>query len=485
MTLHPPYSPTSDKQLLLEALAARDARLQELEAIIARQSEVISELQRSLGLNSRNSSKPPSSDGLGKPPASRRDNLKGRKPGGQKGHEGKTLLRSETPGHVEHHYPRGCVHCGHTLDEGMSVRIETRQVRDIPDPSPLIVTDHIAHVRTCPHCKLETKAPFPKGVEAPVQYGPNLTAFVAYINKAQLIPMNRLAQTLLDLFGVKLSQGTIVNMVSRTAARQLDVLGWIRNMVVDAPVKHMDETGVRIGGKLHWLHVSGTRDMACFWIGKSRGDVMLDARGIAIHDCWKSYDAIEGVTHGHCNAHLLRELNELIEFRGESWANDLLELIARAIREYNRAGGNPLSPGIIGDIFGNYDRLVAEGFRYHESQEPLPSAGKRGRKKRRRGHNLLIRLKERRDAYLLFVQNPQVPPTNNMAEQYLRFAKVEQKISGCHRSMEGAINGTIIRSVLATARKRGWNLLDTLRSSPGELMERLGAGPLVDTEPIT
>ena len=437
---------------------------------MARQAEMISELQRRLGLNSTNSSKPPSSDGLSKPPAPKRTNRTGRKPGGPKGHKGKTLFRLARIDHVEHHYPHGCAHCGHTLDEGMSVRVETRQVQDIPEPSPLTVVDHLAHTCVCPHCRLETKAPFPGGVTAPVQYGPNLEAFVVSLGEYQLIPVKRLAGTLQDIFGVRLSEGTIVHMVSRTADGFRGVAENIRKAVVRAQVVHMDETGLRIEGRLHWLHGACTRMLTHFRIGKGRGDVMLDALGMVVHDCWKSSFKLPNVAgHGICCAHILRELESLFQFGGEKWAMDLSRLLSGVVHACNLADGAPLSPETMRDIREKYDRIVEGGLRHHEALKPLSSSGSRGRKKRRKGHNLLRRLRDQGDAVLLFTRNPLVPATNNSAELDLRMEKVKQKISGCHRSMEGAINRTIIRTVLATARKQGWNMLDTLRKPSSEL----------------
>ena len=477
MTLRFPFRQSTDVQALIEDLASRDAKIKELERqlheqveINARQAEVISELERRLGLNSTNSSKPPSSDGLRKPPALKRDHGKGRRPGGQKGRKGTTLLRLDMPDHVVHHYPHGCAHCGHPLDEGMSVRFETRQVQDIPEPSPLVVVDHVAHGCACPHCTLVTRASFPEGVTAPVQYGPNLTALVVYLGEFQLIPVKRLVGAFKDVFGVKLSEGTIVNMVSRMAEKWRGVEERIRKEVVRARVVHMDETGLRIDGGLHWLHVSCTRLLTHFRIGRGRGDVMHEATGIVVHDCWKSYFRMPNVAgHGICCAHILRELANLFEFGREEWARDLSRLLSGAVHACNLADGAPLAPEAMREIGDNHDRIVRDGLRYHESREPLSSAGKRGRKKRRKGHNLLLRLRDHGDAVLLFTRNPLVPATNNLAELALRMEKVKQKISGCHRSMEGAINRTIIRTVLATARKQGWNVLDTLRKPSSEL----------------
>ena len=484
MKSSPSIPDTKDVQSLLGIIAARDGYILELETRLEEysrkfleleekfrlQSERISELERRLGLNSRNSSKPPSSDGLSRPPAPKRDNRTGRKPGGQRGHKGRTLRRSERVDHVVNHFPHGCAHCGHALDEGMSEPVATRQVQDIPEPSPLVVVDHVVHKCVCPRCNGETRASFPDGINASVQYGPNLTAFAVYLGEYQLIPVKRLVGTFNDLFGVRLSEGTIVNMVSRTAGKYRGVEGHIRKAVVRSRVVHMDETGLRIEGRLHWLHVACTMMLTHFRIGRGRGDVMLEALGIVVHDCWKSYFRMPHVAgHGICCAHILRELESLFQFGREKWAMDLSRLLSGAVHACNLADGAPLSPETMRDIREKYDRIVGEGLRHHESLKPLSSPGSRGRKKRRKGHNLLLRLRDHGDAVLLFTRNPLVPATNNIAELDLRMEKVKQKISGCHRSMEGAINRTIIRTVLATARKQGWNMLDTLRKSSSEL----------------
>ena len=469
---------------LLGIIAAKDAYILELETRLEEygrkfleleekfrlQAERISELERCLGLNSRNSSKPPSSDGLSRPPAPKRDRRTGRKPGGQKGHEGSTLIRSETPDHVEHHVPPNCTHCGCTLDRGMSVGFRRRQIHDIPEQFPLIVTDHLAHACICPRCNGETRSTFPKGVRSPVQYGPNLTGLVLYLNAHQLIPVKRLVETFRDLFGMTLSEGTVVNMVSRGARDYRGFVDRVRDAVVQARVKHMDETGLRIEGKLQWLHVACTGLLTYLWIGKGRGDVLLESLGIVVHDCWKSYFAMPKVEgHGICCAHILREPESLVQFGREKWAGKLAGLLCGAVHECNLARGSPLAPDIIREIADNHDRIVEEGFRYHESLQPLPSNGRRGRKRQRKGYNLLLRLRDHRDAVLLFTRNPLVPATNNMAELAIRMEKVQQKISGSFRSRQGAVNRTIIRTVLATARKQGWNMLETLRKPSSEL----------------
>ena len=243
----------------MNAESAAELSREELIALVGALRAHIAELERRLGLNSSNSGKPPSSDGLKKP--ARVSSLRersGKKPGGQKGHKGETLRQVTDPDEVVNHYPSACSMCGVGLDPGTSVAHGARQVFDLPKPQPLIVTEHRAHDCQCPACGAKTRAPFPDGVNAPVQYGATITAFMIYLLHYQLLPENRLAALMADLFGVKVAAATIARM-SRTCAERLQgFVATVRELVAGAPVKHMDETGFRIGGKTQWLHVAST-----------------------------------------------------------------------------------------------------------------------------------------------------------------------------------------------------------------------------------
>ena len=240
------------KEDLIALIAALRAENAALKARLA-------ELERRLELNSSNSGKPPSSDGLKKP--ARVTSLRersGKKPGGQKGHKGETLRQVTDPDAVVDHYPPACSMCGAGLDPETSVGHSARQVFDLPEPAPLVVTEHRAHDCQCAACGAKTRALFPDGVNAPVQYGARITAFVIYLLHYQLLPENRLAALMADLFGVKVAAATIARM-SRTCAERLRGFAQtVRDLVAGAPVKHMDETGFRIGGKTQWLHVAST-----------------------------------------------------------------------------------------------------------------------------------------------------------------------------------------------------------------------------------
>ena len=219
----------------------------------------IAELERRLGLNSSNSGKPPSSDGLRRPVRVKSLREGSGKPrGGQKGHTGETLRQVTDPDDVADHYPSACSRCGAGLGPEASVGHSARQVFDLPKPQPLIVTEHRAHDCQCAACGAKTRAPFPDGVNAPVQYGVEIAAFVVYLLHYQLLPEDRLAELMADLFGVKLAAATIARM-SRTCAERLRGFAeTVRDLVAGAPVKHLDETGVTITA----LPVSATRKLA-------------------------------------------------------------------------------------------------------------------------------------------------------------------------------------------------------------------------------
>ena len=469
---------------LTAALAERDSVIADFKVALSNRDadyaallERVGDLERRLGLDSSNSGKPPSSDGLAKPNAPSRDNARrrsDRRPGGQKGHPGSTLARSGTPDRIEHHRPEVCPGCGGRLDPGDSEVHASRQVHDIPEPVPPQVIEHRVHRCRCRACGEVAVAGFPEGVNAPAQYGLNARALVLYLNSVQFIPRQRQVELLRDLFGLKLSQGTVSAIIGRGAGEFAQLAGQIRKLIAEAPVKHMDETGIRVEGRLRWLHVACALGLGHFRVGASRGDVMAEATGVAVHDHWKSYFKIPGATHSMCLAHYLRELGALVEFDGEGWAGSMGGLLRRAIHAGNLAGeGTPMPPRLADLVGRRYDEIVARGVAHHESLPPPVSRGSRGRRRRRKGHNLVLRMRDHRDDVLRFSRDGSVPPTNNAAERLVRPVKVQQKISGSFRSRSGAEASAVLRTVVETARMRGWNLLDTLQARSEELVERL------------
>lgn len=464
----------AEKVALQESLAASQEAIATLTARVA-------ELERQLGLNSRNSGKPPSSDGLKKPP--RTTSLRepsGKKPGGQPGHKGETLCQVAEPDVTLDHYPSHCASCGSDLPPDPATEYSARQVFDLPEPQPLVVTEHRAHACRCGHCGEVTRATFPDGVMAPVQYGARIAAFVVSLLHYQLLPEDRLVELMADLFGVRLAAATLARMSATCAERFQGVVAVVCQAVKTAAVKHLDETGFRIGGKTQWLHVAVTLWLTFYRVSPKRGSLMEGLEGIVVHDHWKSYYALEGVLHALCNAHHLRELKALAEIEKEPWALRMQRLLRRACHLTNLAHERnaPLKPSLVALIQRRYEAILAAGLAFHEAQPPLPpkpgALGKpRGRPRRRIGHNLLLRLSTRRDDVLRFLTDPRVPFTNNLAEQAARMMKVRQKISGGFRSEQGARDFAVIRSLIATAKKQGWNIIHTLTQSPDLLIAQL------------
>src|SRR5271169_589229 len=473
--MNPDFPAEPSREELIALIAAQAAEIAALKAHIA-------ELERRLGLNSSNSGKPPSSDGLKKP--ARVKSLRepsGKPPGGQKGHQGETLRQVAEPNKIVDHFPQSCATCDLALTPAMSAGHRARQVFDLPEPAALVVTEHRAHDCWCSTCGARTRASFPEGVNAPVQYGQRIAAFVTYLLHYQLLPEDRLAELMADLFGVKLVAATIARMSQTCAGRLQDFVEALRDLVAGAPVKHMDETGFRIGGKTQWLHVASTALLTFYRVCAKRGSLLANVVGIVVHDHWKPYYTIEGVLHALCNAHHLRELKALVEIEKEEWARKMQRLLRRACHAANRARerGVTLRPRLIECFERRYDAILAEGLAFHETQLPLVRAvtkagGKRrGRAPRRTGHNLLLRLAKHKEDTLRFLRDPTVPFTNNQAERDGRMMKLRQKISGGFRSLQGAMDFALIRSFFSTARKQGWNIIDALTHHPSHLAKSL------------
>lgn len=477
-----PPEPTREE--LLALVAAQAAQIEALLGEVAALKAQVAELERRLGLDSSNSSKPPSSDGLKKPARVRslRERSE-RTSGGQKGHKGETLRQTANPDEIVDHHPEKCEGCGQPLTEETSTGFGARQVFDLPQPQPLVVTEHRAHECQCRNCGALTRADFPEGVNAPVQYGARIAAFVVYLLHFQMLPEDRLALLMADLFGVKLCAATIARMSRSCAVRLQGLVATIRDHVAAAGVKHMDETGFRTGGKTRWLHVACTKLLTFYRVCAKRGALLTDivkVVGVVVHDHWKPYYTMEGVRHALCNAHHLRELKALVEIEKEDWARKMQRLLRLACHAANlaRERGVLLKPRLVERFERRYDAIVAEGLAFHETQPALAKKGarkRRGRAPRRTGHNLLLRLSMRKEDTLRFLHDPTVPFTNNQAEGDVRMMKVKQKISGGFRGLQGAEDFAAIRSVISTARKQGWNILQTLMRSPDALIQAVRA----------
>ncbi len=321
-----------------------------------------------------------------------------------------------------------------------------------------------------------TTAASPHGVSAPVQYGPRITAWVTYLSHAHFIPEQRVAEVMSDLFVVRISAATIAAMSRRTARRFERFLDRVAEIIrTQTPVKHLNETSIRIAGRARSLHVLCTPLLTILRVAAGRRHIDEKLNCIVIHDDYATCFTLEGVRHSTCNAHHLRELQTLIEIEKEDWATAMHRLLTRANRAARFARGNnrDMPASLVARISRAWDRILERTIAYHEDRPPL-QPGKRGRQKRRIGHNLALRLRKHKDGCLRFLTDPQTPFSNNEAERGLRMGKLRQKISGGFRSMQGACKFADLRSVITTARKQGWNVLETLaHPEPIHLIQKL------------
>ncbi len=447
--------------------AAYEKRIAELEAENSVLRARVAELEAQLRSNSRNSSKPPSADGLGKPAPKSLRRKSGRAPGGQPGHEGTTLRQVSDPGVVIRHEPAACGGCGNKLGAAaVEVGCSRRQVFDIP-PITVAVTEHQIISRRCP-CGTTTAGTAPAGAAGPVQYGPTALAVIVYLFMGQFLSKSRTALALSELFGTPVSTGTVAAATRRAATDLDEFITRTTAQLAAAPVVHFDETGLRCEGRLAWLHSASTDRFSLLFAHRRRGVEAMTAMGVlpiftgtAVHDAWAPYDTYPTAGHALCNAHALRELQAVTDHHRETtsthirgadpwcWAGQ----VARALLDLNTAAtenrGRPVDPAVI--------EVHTLRIRNAITLAEYP-AGKLGQKHRA----LARRIKTRLDDYLKFAHHPTVPFTNNAAEQEIRMAKIRQKISGTMRTLTGAKDFARLRSYIQTTRKHGIALLAAL-----------------------
>ena len=440
-----------------------------MEAMEAR----IQVLEDRLAKNSSNSGKPPSSDGYQKPAPKSLRKRHGRKSGGQTGHQGNTLRAVEKPDEIKVHSIHVCKECERSLEEVEIRHHEKRQVFDLP-PLTIMVTEYRAEVKICPNCGMRNKADFPAGVDQPVQYGPKIKAQMVYFNQYQLLPLERLVETMQDLYGIGPSEATVIAACQEAAQKIKPGLEDIKeHLIRKEPVVQFDETGVRVDGKLHWLHSVSTEELTYYVIHAKRGQKAMDEinvlpnmRGRAIHDGWPSYFKYD-VRHGLCNAHHLRRLIFLEERYPQTWATEMIKLLVEIKEAVEKARENQqtcLTKMRLSDFENRYDLLVETGLKSNPFPKPVKGEPKkRGRPKQTPAQNLLNAFKTHKAFVLAFMYDFRVPFDNNLAERDLRMMKVKLKISGCFRTLQGADTFCLIRGFISTTRKNGMCVLETLR----------------------
>jgi transposase len=444
------------------ALAERDAQIAERDARIEKLTERVAALEALLRKDSRTSSKPPSSDGLGKPPPRSRRESSGRSPGKQPGDAGMTLRQVDDPDRVVIHRPLVCGGCGSGLRQAPVTSIEKRQVFDLPEPRIQVIEHRLQH-RRC-RCGHITMAAPPAAAGAPVQYGPRVRAIGAYLVGYQHLPYLRACETLTDLLGVNLSAGTLSTIVADTGTGLQEFLTQVNTRIALAEVAHFDETGLRVAGALAWVHAAVTDTLAVFTVHSSRGHEAMKAAGIlpafggiAVHDGFTCYRAY-GSAHQLCNAHHLRELAAILDADAtQYWAKDMIALLCElntTTRHTRDSGADALIPAILAAYQRRYDTIITDG----QKRNPAPE----GRTARSPALKLLTRLATTATDVLRFAYNLRVPFDNNLAERDIRMVKLRQKISGGLRTWHGAHTFCAIRSYLTTTRKHGITALQAL-----------------------
>ena len=438
--------------------------LAETRAELERARERIAELEARLKQDSRNSSRPPSSEGLAKPAPRSLRRKSGRRPGGQDGHKGRTLAQVARPDGEVRHEPGCCGRCGAALAGRPVTGVERRQVFDLP-PVRAEVTEHQLIERECA-CGHRTKAVAPEGAEAPVCYGPRVAAVIIYLYTGQFLSKKRTAQALAELFGIPLSPGTVSGVTARAAGRLGGFLEHARGQIAASSVAGFDETGFRVNGRLHWVHCARTSKYTLLMVHPKRGKQAMEAMGvlpafpgIAIHDAWAPYDCYPAASHQLCCAHALRELQAVTDLApaGEwCWAAQAAEAITamqKLVSEAIAHGQDTVDQAALARQVTRYRSAALIGI---SRARDRPSA------LARKHYALARRLLDRQDDYLRFTTDFRVSPDNNGTERDIRMAKLRQKVSGCLRTLTGAHQFCAIRSYLSTAAKHGHNFFDAL-----------------------
>jgi len=432
----------------------------------------VKELEARLSQNSRNSSKPPSSDSFGKQTRSLRK-ARGRKRGGQKGHPPALLKQVEKPDETVVHQPESCEACRRSLAEVTAFAIEhqRRQVFDLP-PLKLFVTEHRVGCKQCPCCLHKTVGEFPLDVPVGASYGSGVKALALFLHKEQLLPTRRTCQIFEALFSSAISEGTLQAAVESCSAELKEVEELIKEALSQASQANFDETGFYVESKRSWLHVAATESLTHYGVNQKRGSVAMTEigilpvfRGTATHDGLSAYMKYACV-HSLCNAHHLRELTFLHEEMNREWAASMKEFLVKVKEQVDKAkaaGRSSLNKRTAHLYAKTYDQILRRG-RRRERLEPELARGSRGRPKQSKAKNLLDRLQKYKKETLKFMNEFAVPFDNNLAERDLRMMKVQQKISGCFRTRQGAEDFCRIKTYLSTMKKQGHNLLQALKS---------------------
>jgi transposase len=452
--------------ILLELCAAYQAELSAQEARI-------SQLEETTKRHSGNSSMPPSSDKPWRSPKKRSLREKTDKAkGGQPGHQGRGGKLSDTPDDIVEFSASCCPHCTHDLREVAISETQIKQLVDIPPIKP-VVTQYELHTKCCPNCNARVKADASAcPIYHQMEFGPRLKAFCVYLSSYQLLPCQRTTELLWGVLGTSVSTGSLDNFRKLAARLLLPFEGELKKTIQAAAAAFFDETGLRVDGERLWGHTAATSDHTYYGLDHRRGvaahgrmQVLPNFKGIAHHDALAAYDTFGEATHSLCNAHVLRELNGVIDREKKpthsQFAVELKTLLKAIKQEVDNTKRRKLSIRVAQRHRKQYDKILLTGLKLHPAR-PRPPTQKQGRVKQTQTHNLLQRMLKRRDDYLRFMTHKDASFDNNQAERDLRMIKGKMKISGCFRSLEAGQEFLRIRSYVSTAIKQGFDPVEKI-----------------------
>lgn len=430
----------------------------------------IKELEDQLATNSKNSSKPPSSDGFKSPKDRSLRKSSGKQPGGQKGHQGQGGKLFDDPDETFKFSVAHCPDCDLDLTQHFPDEVLRKQLVDIPPVKPH-VTEYQIELKTCPCCGRQWRAVgCPTGIYHELEYGPGVKALSVYLSAYQYLPIKRTRELLKGLLGLDLSSGSLDNFRKSAAGQLSDFMMTLKQTVGKAKAAFFDETGMKVNKQRWWCHIAATKLHSLFQLHPQRGGavhedigILPSFTGIAHHDALPAYNRFNQATHSLCCAHALRELKFAVERNGQAeWAGPMIELLLRIKASVSRSSSGVLDTRWQGRYRKRYEQLVALGL---AANPPNLKADlkKRGKVKQTKTHNLLVRLKERQADYLRFMTVPQAEFDNNQAERDLRMNKVKMKVSGCFRSPKAGQEFMAVRSLVATAIKQGVDPIQALR----------------------
>ncbi len=464
---------------LINSLIAENQKIIEQQAArISELEEHIKSLEAKLNKNSRNSSKPPSTDNFAHDrPTPKSQRIKsGKKAGGQKGHVGTTLKMVDNPDETTIYSIDKCKNCGKNQNDIKVKDYEIRQVFDIP-PITIRVKEHRSEVKICT-CGCINIADFPEDVKYPVQYGSHLSGLAIYLHDYQLIPYDRCCELLSDVCGCEVSPATLIKAENICFSKLEEFESEIKKLLNQSPVVNFDETGMRTKGQRNWLHVASTSQITYYMAHAKRGyeamqemEILPGFNGTAVHDFWKPYYKYD-CNHSLCNSHLTRELTGIYENYNQPWSNEMKALLLdiKNCVDEARIMSDTLEPDQIRDFEEKYDTITKTGLEENQPTltlipQPQDQIKKRGKKKQSPAKNLLDRFIGYKSDILRFMYDFEVPFENNQAERDIRMMKIQQKISGTFRSNQGAVSFCRIRGYISTVKKNKISIIHAIQDA--------------------